>query len=93
MASGQSSVAESTPNGRETNTPSPPIPWAAAFKSPEFATGLQAAITQALHQSSAPIDQSAGLKELGNPANTFRTTTRTVYQLKTQVGGSHSAEH
>jgi hypothetical protein len=68
IASGQSSASESTPNGGETSTPSPSIPWAVAFQSPEFATGLQAAIAQALRQSSAPIDQSASLEELGNTA-------------------------
>jgi hypothetical protein len=65
MVSGQSSASESTLYGGETSIPSPSIPWAAAFHSPEFATGLQAAITQALHQSSAPIDQSAGLGRTG----------------------------
>ncbi|CAB4012889.1 Hypothetical predicted protein, partial [Paramuricea clavata] len=93
MASDQSSASESTPNGGETRTPSPSIQWAAAFQSPEFTTGLQAAITQALRQSRAPIDQSASLEELGNPANTFRAPTRTVHQLETQVGGSQSRQN
>jgi hypothetical protein len=64
-----------------------------AFQSPEFATGLQAAITQALRQSSAPIDQNAGLEELGNPTNTSRATARTIYLLQTQVGGSQSRQN
>ena len=64
-----------------------------AFQSPEFSMGLQAAITQALRQSSAPIDQSAGLEELGNPANSSRATTRSVFQLQTQVGGSQSRQN
>jgi hypothetical protein len=93
MASDQSSASESTPNGGETRTPSPSIQWAAAFQSPEFTTGLQAAITQALRQSRGPIDQGASLEELGNPANTFRAATRTVHQLETQVGGSQSRQN
>jgi hypothetical protein len=56
-------------------------------------TGVYNGPSQALRQSRAPIDKSASLEELGNPANTLRAATRTVHQLETQVEGSQSRQN
>lgn len=56
-----------TPLNTPMNQSGSSIAWGSAFKSPEFISGLQNAMSQVLRQFQAPVERVAELERMGNP--------------------------